>query len=73
MNITQLSEYIVDRRKSLGVSQKELAEISGVGLHTLSNLESGKCNSTLEVVMKITDVLGLEMRLAPKVMELTSS
>lgn len=35
--------------------------MSGVSLHTLHNLESGKGNPTLEVIGKVLEVLGLEL------------
>ena len=53
MNIGEISDYIVRRRKTLKISQRELAELSGVSLHSLSNLESGKGNPTLESLLKV--------------------
>ncbi|MDQ0477309.1 helix-turn-helix domain-containing protein [Chryseobacterium sp. MDT2-18] len=54
------------RRKILDVTQETLAEISGVGLRTLKQLESGKGNPTLETLQKICDALGLEIKLEIK-------
>lgn len=59
MNIGEISDYIVRRRKTLKISQRELAELSGVSLHSLSNLESGKGNPTLESLLKVADTLGV--------------
>ena len=59
MNIGEISDYIVRRRKTLKISQRELAEVSGVSLHSLSNLESGKGNPTLESLLKVADTLGV--------------
>lgn len=61
MNLSQIASYLVARRKTLCVSQRELAELSGVSLHTLSNLESGKGNPTFEVVEKVATTLGVEI------------
>ena len=41
------------------ISQRELAELSGISLHSLSNLESGKGNPTLESLLKVADTLGV--------------
>jgi transcriptional regulator with XRE-family HTH domain len=35
-------------------------------VHTLSDLESGKGNPTLEVLSRVCGVLGLEIRLSPR-------
>lgn len=59
MNFGEISAYLVKRRKTLGISQKELAELSGVSLHSLSNVESGKGNPTFDVLAKISDTLGV--------------
>jgi hypothetical protein len=37
-----------------------------LGVHTLSDLESGKGNPTLEVLTRGCGVLGLEIRLTPR-------
>ena len=47
------------RRKSLNINQTMLADIAGVSLHTISDMESGKGNPTMELLLKITDSLGL--------------
>ena len=59
MNIGEISDYIVRRRKTLKISQRELAELSGISLHSLSNLESGKGNPTLGSLLKVADTLGV--------------
>lgn len=40
--------------------------MSGVSLHTLHNLESGKGNPTLEVIGKVLEVLGLELQVGAR-------
>lgn len=62
MNFKEMSEFIQFRRKSLRVSQPELARLCGLSVHTISNVESGKGNPTLDVLLKITTVLGLDVR-----------
>jgi transcriptional regulator with XRE-family HTH domain len=48
------------------VTQETLSELSGVGLRTLKQFESGKGNPTLLTLAKLADVLGLELSLQPK-------
>lgn len=60
---------IKERRKVLAISQETLAEISGVGLRTLKQFESGKGNPTLETLQKLCDALGLAIKLEVKTIE----
>ena len=45
MHFSNLVEIIKARRASLNVTQETLAELSGVGLRTLKQFESGKRES----------------------------
>lgn len=52
-----------ERRKSLGLGQADLAELSGVSLHSILNLETAKANPSLKGVTRILEVIGLELRI----------
>jgi transcriptional regulator with XRE-family HTH domain len=56
-----LVESIKERREALKVTQETLAELSGLGLRTLKQLESGKGNPTLQTLVKVAEVLGMEL------------
>ena len=43
-----------------------VSEISEVALHTISDIESGKGNPTLQVMYRLCDVLGLELSIKVK-------
>ncbi len=66
MHYIELIKTIKDRREALQVTQETVAELSGVGLRTLKQFESGKGNPTLLTLQKIADVLGLELSLTVK-------
>jgi transcriptional regulator with XRE-family HTH domain len=66
MHLEEIIQTIKRRRAELEVTQELLAELSGVGLRTLKGLEAGKGNPTLETLLKIIDVLGLELKLEVK-------
>ncbi len=66
LHYTELIKTIKERRVDLQVTQERLAEISGVGLRTLKQFESGKGNPTLSTLQKIADVLGMEVCLKVK-------
>jgi transcriptional regulator with XRE-family HTH domain len=56
-----IADQIKARRKVLSISQSDLAEMSGVSLATVKNIERGAGNPSYETVAKLLDVLGLEM------------
>ncbi len=66
MHLDKLIHTIKERRENLKVTQENLAKLSGVGLRTLKQFESGKGNPTLQTLQKLTDVLGLELFLRVK-------
>jgi transcriptional regulator with XRE-family HTH domain len=66
MHFLELIKTIKERREALQVTQEELAELSGVGLRTLKQFESGKGNPTLKTLNKLSDVLGMEICLTIK-------
>jgi len=57
---------IKERRANLMVKQEDLAKLSGVGLRTIKQFESGNGNPTLLTIQKIANVLGLEVCLKIK-------
>lgn len=59
-------QTLKNRREMVRVTQETLAELSGVGLRTLKQFESGKGNPTLQTLEKLADVLGMELRLTVK-------
>ena len=61
MDVAEFGKIIKIRRNILGINQQDLSEISEVALHTISDVESGKGNPTLQVIYKLLDVLGLEI------------
>jgi transcriptional regulator with XRE-family HTH domain len=62
MNIEQTGEVIRKRRDVLGIDQRTLSEISGVAVHTLSNIEAGSGNPTVKSLNKVIGALGMEIR-----------
>ena len=47
----------------MGINQSDLAEIAGISINTLYKIERGQTNATFEVLEKILDVLGMELKL----------
>ena len=59
-------QAIKRRKEILGINQETLAELSEVGISTLKRFESGKGNITLRNLVRIAEVLGLEVQLRIK-------
>ena len=72
MHFKELIKIIKKRREVLQVTQETLSELSGVGLRTLKQFESGKGNPTLLTLGKLADVLGLEVCLKVKNLSVTN-
>ncbi|CAG5086059.1 helix-turn-helix domain-containing protein [Parvicella tangerina] len=66
MFIQELGKEIKARRKTLGITQQDLADLAGVNINTVIRIEGAKINPTVEVVSAIADVLGMELRLEIK-------
>lgn len=66
MHLSELILELKKRRETLNVTQEHLADISGVGLRTLKQFESGKGNPTLQTLYKLAVTLGLKLKLEVK-------
>jgi y4mF family transcriptional regulator len=62
----RIGEVIRKRRKNLKITQPDLADLAKISVNTLYKIERGEGNPTLDVLEKITDVLGLEIKLEVK-------
>ena len=65
-HLSGLVQQIKERREILKITQESLADLSGVGLRTIKQLERGKGNPTFNTLQEIVDVLGLELVLQVK-------
>lgn len=66
MDKGNLGIIIKERRKILKIRQEDLAEISEVALRTIVLVERGEGNPSLETLLKIAEVLGMELQLNVK-------
>lgn len=51
------------RRKELGITQQDLADLAQVGINTLVAVERGTGNPSVRTLQKIAKVLGYKLRL----------
>ncbi len=57
----KLSEILRDRRVLLRLTQIDLADITGLSVRTISDIEKGKGNPSLSSIEKVATVLGMEI------------
>ena len=60
-NAKHLGELIRSRRRELGLTQTEVAEVADTNLRFVSELERGKPTARLENVMRVLATLGIEL------------
>lgn len=65
-----IGKTILERRRQLGITQQELATLSGVGINTLVAIERDSGNPSIKILSKVADVLGLRIALEQKNMEI---
>lgn len=62
----ELGELVQKIRRDQGLLQADLAGLSGTGNRFVGELERGKPTLQLQKVLDTLDLLGLEVRIAPK-------
>ncbi len=66
MLVKYLGQTIKNRRKELNITQPHLAELAKISTNTLYKLERGQGNPSLDVLNKLAEVLGMELKLDVK-------
>ncbi len=66
MKIEELGKLIKHRRKVLGLTIRDLADLTGMSKTTISQIERGVRNPTFEVLQNIFEYLNLEIKVKVK-------
>jgi transcriptional regulator with XRE-family HTH domain len=66
MKREELGKLIKHRRKVLGLTTRELADLTGMSKTTISQIELGVGNPTFEVLQNIFEYLNLELKVEVK-------
>jgi y4mF family transcriptional regulator len=61
-----LADFVKEKRKSVRLTQPELAEKAGVGLRFIRELEQGKETLRLDKVNQVLQLFGYETGAVPK-------
>ncbi|MFN3999676.1 helix-turn-helix domain-containing protein [Algoriphagus sp.] len=70
MTIEEIGSVIRERRKLLVITQPELADMAQVSINTLYKLERGEANPSVKILNQLAEVLGLELNLGIKKLDL---
>jgi transcriptional regulator with XRE-family HTH domain len=57
----RIAEQVVERRKARGLSQKELAELTGTTQSAIARLESGGRPPRIDTLLRIAEALDCEL------------
>lgn len=68
MNNQQIGIIIQERRDYLNLTQKDVAEMAGITFKSISEIELGIRNPSINTLNSILDVLGLELSVQIKSM-----
>ena len=58
--MNKIAEFIKMERKAANLTQEQFAEISGIGLHALRDLEQGKETLRMDKVNQALAMFGME-------------
>lgn len=64
MTKNEIGQIIKERRVYLNITQKDLAEIVGISLRSLVDIEKGNGNPTIDQLTKILNALGLTIKIS---------
>ena len=56
-------QAILDARKASGLTQKDLADRTGIAQADISKLENGNANPSLKTLQRLADGMGMKLKL----------
>lgn len=65
-NLAAAGELVRERRLQLGLTQVDVADLSGVGLSSVRALEAGKESVGLAIALDVLAALGLGLGIGPR-------
>ena len=60
-NPGELGKLLSERRKAMGLTQQDFADLAGVGRRFLSELENGKERAEIGKVLRVVQALGIDL------------
>lgn len=62
----EFGRAIARRRKDLGVTQEDLAALTGISVRAIGQIELGQTNPRLSSLLTVLNTLGLDLNIAPR-------
>ncbi|MEV0031090.1 helix-turn-helix domain-containing protein [Nocardia sp. NPDC050793] len=59
--LADFGAFVASRRRTLELTQLDVADLADVGVSSVRNLEAGRTSPTLAVALRILDALGLTL------------
>ena len=66
----EIGKIVRFHRKQAGISQKELADLAGIGKTAVFDLEMGKSNFRIDTLFKILEILNIKIEFKSQLMAL---
>lgn len=60
MSLSEIGDLIRDRRTILRLTQEDLSQMSGIGMRTIHQIETGMGNPSYQTLESLFEVLGLD-------------
>ena len=61
MNKSAIGTKIREARQNAGLTQKDLARKAKTSFETINRIENGKANTTVEMLLKLEDLLRIDI------------
>lgn len=68
-NRLRIGQRIADLRNKAGLTLRQLAENAGVSYQNICKIENGKYNVSIDLLSKLCDALGAEIKIESKAAE----
>jgi y4mF family transcriptional regulator len=68
-NLCNIGKIVQERRNELSLKQQDLAEMADVTIKTIYAIENNKGNPTMDILKRVLNVLGLEIKVQIKLIE----
>lgn len=68
-SLRQAASVLRARRRARGITQKQLAEITGTAQSTISDIETGVVSVSLDVYLRLMEALGAELTVTDRLNE----
>lgn len=58
-----ITDALIDARRASGLTQKDLADRTGIAQADISKLENGNANPSLKTLQRLADGMGMKLKL----------